>query len=554
MKSRKTKLIAQWHRFSREQKGQSIIIITFAVVALMAFTALAVDIGIIWITKSQLMNACDAAALASVVEMPDQDAARDTAIEYLRLHNIEDDDVHDIILSYPESVFDNKIRVQVSKQCTLFFAPIIGREYATVWGDAEAEYVSYLPMTGFSTREEYGAVGLVNYSVFGYHTQRQWGDPYSAYYEGSGYGDLNPWYDDDGYDYSFDVTEDWVAAYGNLVQVDIFDPDSYNKYDVPGDDDPNPSTPDTRCGGSVNHNWTNPWVEGEPTGPKTPIRVDEMHEAHGKRYSDGTAFTKTRYSIYSPAGVEVAHAEYAGAYRSVANDAVYANTDLHWVTPAEYAATDGTYHCPACSFYGDFLFDVSTYGTGTYIVRVSAVSGSAGQYYNLRVGPPHHSRQPVLDTTPWGVSDESKLFIFGNGRLTINFNTPYRSNCAVPIEVTLGWVPAEAEDGWVYVDKFDTDIGFESLEYKLFYDPGDGVFVEYTDAEWPWTGTRAYNDTWTSGGEPDRVHIPVGWPPGGGEGGYLRAAYSAANTDTSCWKMWFEGVIPGHGKVIRLTK
>jgi len=529
----------------RSEKGQAIILLAFAVVAMLAFTALAIDIGIIWVTKSQLQNACDSAALASAVEMPNQTEAGNTALEYLRLHNIVEDNQHDIIISYPTSLFDNKVLVQVSKKCNLFFAPILGRKFAVVQAEAEAEYVATIYLAGFTSRDEYGIVGLVNYSVFGYHAKREWGDPYSTRWN---WGTANPYYSDDGYLYVFEATDRWVATNGPLIQVEIFDPDSYNKYDV-GPGLPEPSEP-WQCPGKeeaekeVVHSKEWSWVKGGLGEPKIPIRVDELWEANGMTFHDNTAFTRTRYTLYSPDGEEIAHAEYDGLNPSPTNDELFANTDLHWVTPSEYAAEDGTRHCPVCSFFGSFLIDTNEYGTGTYVLRVQGIYGSSGQYYNLRVGSPHHGGQPVPHDV-WGIPQSEQIYIFGVGRMLINFNTPYAQDCDVPIDISLGWIPKEVADAWVYIDKFDTDIGTDiRLTYRLFRGAN-----EHIDDEWPWEGTRTENNTWTNGGKPDRVHIPENWG-----GGYLRVTYQAANTDTTCWRMWIEGSGANQNAVIRLTK
>ena len=52
------------------EKGQSIIIITFAFLGLIAMLGLALDLGLVYIEQTRIKRAVDAATLAGVVELP----------------------------------------------------------------------------------------------------------------------------------------------------------------------------------------------------------------------------------------------------------------------------------------------------------------------------------------------------------------------------------------------------------------------------------------------------------------------------------------------------
>jgi hypothetical protein len=71
---------------SRGESGQSIILLTFAFVALMLIVGLAIDLGMVYIERIRLSRACDAAALAAASELPFEDEAQLRAIEALA-HN-----------------------------------------------------------------------------------------------------------------------------------------------------------------------------------------------------------------------------------------------------------------------------------------------------------------------------------------------------------------------------------------------------------------------------------------------------------------------------------
>ena len=94
------------HRFlsrifiEREQKGQSLIIIALAFVALLAFVGLVTDVGTLYITYTQLKRAVDAAAVAAAnnIKYPQATEAQrkqkitEAAREMLRFHEISEID------------------------------------------------------------------------------------------------------------------------------------------------------------------------------------------------------------------------------------------------------------------------------------------------------------------------------------------------------------------------------------------------------------------------------------------------------------------------------
>ena len=53
----------------QKETGQSIVIIAVVMVALLAFVGLAIDLGLVWARRAQLVAAVDAAALAGVTEI-----------------------------------------------------------------------------------------------------------------------------------------------------------------------------------------------------------------------------------------------------------------------------------------------------------------------------------------------------------------------------------------------------------------------------------------------------------------------------------------------------
>ena len=67
----------------RREKGQSLIIVAFAIITLIGFIGLAVDLGLAYIERIRTRRAADAAALAAATELPLEQAAAIRALEYL---------------------------------------------------------------------------------------------------------------------------------------------------------------------------------------------------------------------------------------------------------------------------------------------------------------------------------------------------------------------------------------------------------------------------------------------------------------------------------------
>jgi Flp pilus assembly protein TadG len=79
--------LRQRTKLSQAETGQSLIILALAFLGLIAMLGLALDLGVLYIERIHLKRAVDAAALAGVVELPNEEAAMTRAIEYLRAND-----------------------------------------------------------------------------------------------------------------------------------------------------------------------------------------------------------------------------------------------------------------------------------------------------------------------------------------------------------------------------------------------------------------------------------------------------------------------------------
>ena len=73
----------------RKEEGQILIFTGLILAALMGFSAIALDVGMIAIEKSKLQNVADAAALAGAQELPDAGKAKTAAKEYAKANGVE---------------------------------------------------------------------------------------------------------------------------------------------------------------------------------------------------------------------------------------------------------------------------------------------------------------------------------------------------------------------------------------------------------------------------------------------------------------------------------
>ncbi len=76
-------------RWAQDESGQSLIIVVFALVGLMAIIGLGVDLGLVYVERVRLARAMDAAALAGAQELPSEKAAHQRALEYLQANGFD---------------------------------------------------------------------------------------------------------------------------------------------------------------------------------------------------------------------------------------------------------------------------------------------------------------------------------------------------------------------------------------------------------------------------------------------------------------------------------
>lgn len=169
-------------RGRRNEKGQSLIIIAFAIFTLIGFVGLAIDLGLAYVERIRVRRAADAAALAAAAELPLEDAAIIRALEFLeqndygcgltvasgatsysctdtntlveinippgdnpsrRTIRINTSDYRDMDRPDPMNTA-NRIRVEVVEEVDVFFMRIFGFSNVPVQGLAVGENINQL--------------------------------------------------------------------------------------------------------------------------------------------------------------------------------------------------------------------------------------------------------------------------------------------------------------------------------------------------------------------------------------------------------------------------
>jgi len=117
-----------------DNKGNAAILLCLVVTALFGFTAFAVDIGLVYVEKTKLTQAMDAAALAGVLELPnDETLAKTVAAEYLQRNAVSPEGI-----TITTSLDKRSIQIEGIKNIKHLFAPIIGIKSSNIKGLAQA--------------------------------------------------------------------------------------------------------------------------------------------------------------------------------------------------------------------------------------------------------------------------------------------------------------------------------------------------------------------------------------------------------------------------------
>jgi Flp pilus assembly protein TadG len=102
-----------------EERGQTLPLFALLIVTFIALVGLAIDAGRLYIARAELSRALDSAALAGVIELPDEDLAEQRALAYM------EDNQPDADVEFPTQQ-PNQFKVRGTRNVKFFFMPILG--------------------------------------------------------------------------------------------------------------------------------------------------------------------------------------------------------------------------------------------------------------------------------------------------------------------------------------------------------------------------------------------------------------------------------------------
>lgn len=494
------------------QSGQSIAILALALIGLLSFVGIAVDVGFIFQRSSKLQSAVDAAALAGVTELS---SASDTVIaqqnadqkagQFLNANNIPISATISLESTTSKTTIGEELySITVTWPVELFFLKLIGLEDYVLSRSATAAHFPQADIYA-SRRVDQGLVNTSNQSVFGPQICTSWGDPFSPGRSAFVAEKDRPY----AYKYRILIPPDYPD---DVLRIELFDPDSIN---APGTGatvlhsrmaqlaNPSkfPSTPvEMNCAsgspskqdGVCNISTGEAALVSATSGitydhinPFWTVRIDENrgnNTYNCKNLSGYTPITNTatRYSLFyykqnADGTIEpIQLSSYTGQVNDGIRDSGEHDTDLRWVSPGAKQSFDQPVYVPEdpgskTSFelniandLPDILTDVSNGNRYVYL-NIQTISGGSENGFEVWAGPDDY-----VDTVPSDVNQRN-LYILNNsgahyskGATVFGMgNLPMNSNISNRVEIPLMYIGPSMAGGMINVRIFDPDAGAE---------------------------------------------------------------------------------------------
>lgn len=518
-------------RATHREAGQSIVLIALALVGIIAFMGIALDVGFIFARGSQLQAAIDSAALAGINELsgwspggdnaPLEAAARTRSAQFLNANGMPLSVT--VSLNEPQNLFVQQTGLGVTEYAVTatwpvdtFFLKVIGFNEPINLSRSATAAVLALANVYTSRHIENGIINTSSQAVFGPYICTAFGDAYSptnSPYRPPGFYD---------YKYRIMIPPDYEERAGtSILRIEILDPDSHNRdgtgtFNFTRTDAAQgqglPANGSGGCSGGQN-NRKHPCLVGTgeltlyqngtlPLAAINPYWFIRMDENRGRIQQDNVCTepgtytqglnTETLYQLYyyqqQPGGATVRSnlATYTGQKDNAHG------TDMQWVSPG---ATEQSYDYTGpgvpinsgsqTSFEINLSSNIPNIvveaGTGIRYLNldVRTIAGSSENGFELWAGPPSY-----VGTVPGEVNERNLhvlnnpgshsslgVSIFASGILPLNNNFPF------PVDIPLVYVGPEMAGQEVNVSLFDLD---QALTTVTFF------FDSISEDDWLW--------------------------------------------------------------------
>lgn len=128
-------------RAVRDERGIAAFWAAMCIMLLLAFGALAVDLGYGYVTAQRAQDAADAAALAGTIFLPtDPQAAQQRAAQLAADNGFDPNDKNVSVTATPVPGQPTQLAVTLTKRIPVFFGGVVGVDHMTVTKQATADY------------------------------------------------------------------------------------------------------------------------------------------------------------------------------------------------------------------------------------------------------------------------------------------------------------------------------------------------------------------------------------------------------------------------------
>ena len=458
------------------EAGQTIVLIAFMIIGLLAFVGLAADTGFLFARSSQFSSAVDAAALAGAVDLHqggtlDLVAATSRAGEFLNANgwpiaqaiSVESSS-DETDLGIPEFSYTVTWPVQT------FFMGLLGFDEIPITRSSTAAYYALTDMP-IATQFDRSMVRLGNQYIYGPNSCTGQGDPVSSPYSDA--GEANPDYPVTNgiYEYRIRIPDDFITDTNqSRLTVQLFDPDTVNLNESNG------ATVDHSNGEPAEYLSCNSGGRGDSClintgepGTGNPVWLVRVDETWKPRAADPAAAcperdlavnngngTFTRYELFyrDANGTRIDIATFAS------NPSNSTQTDMKWVTPGvDIAAQSGSFNVNLNPIPLDDDKNYNLY------LHVSTTGGTSKNGWDIWAGPTETDFWSA-DDMPAGVN-ERNLEILANPGLGRTYGAEVYAQGYLPMtiyrpgEITLPIAAVEAVQGGgtIYASVFDFEAG-----------------------------------------------------------------------------------------------
>lgn len=228
-----------FNQLKEKDRGSALAFVAGALVLLMGMVAFGTDLAWFYLNSSRVQRGADAAALAGVVHLPqDEPTAFSTALDVAAQNTYDDSDPETTVI--PTRVSANQLGVEIRETVPTFFLRVFGIDTQVITEEATAEYIP--PLKLGSPANKFGndpscyvsnpdCAGNFWANIHGSRTDTGYGDAYSSYCalgdQSSGCAQ-SPQHRETGYLYG-------VIPGGNSVTIETLDLTFH--YDPPGSPD-----------------------------------------------------------------------------------------------------------------------------------------------------------------------------------------------------------------------------------------------------------------------------------------------------------------------------